>query len=222
MISAATTAAHDYLGQQCYILDPSNLDIFSTTLSSGCSKAFFREYPGVLGEERDFFLSKLYQFIVTAIDCSQHVFSDHDGLESALDRLSSEFLSRMQTGFNVRGLVELLQVDAPRLTPKRIMRSCGLAEKPRRPMTPGRAGRTAPNSRLAKDRAVLYRKFEAAGGTTKDLCASVAGMYPSEISRWKNGQLRTTSSVTQRIEAEIDRFLIAHSNQVNNDSKAPE
>jgi hypothetical protein len=64
----------------CDVLDFANLETFKTTLELTWSSVYFRLHPGSPGDQRDYVLSKLYEFIVTAISCSRYAF---DGIMPA-------------------------------------------------------------------------------------------------------------------------------------------
>jgi hypothetical protein len=188
------------------VLDFANLDTFNTTLDPKWAPAYFRLHPGSPGDERDYVLSKLYQFIVAARSCSRYAFDGPDvGLETALEGLPSDIVFNAHSKFDVVGLVRLLRSDV-RLTNTKILNSAGLGMRRARPNTPQRAGRTPPNKALAKKRKELWDKFEKAGGTTKILIQRTR-KDRSQVSHYRTGRLPNTSVVTHAIEAEIGKFV---------------
>lgn len=186
-------------------LEPANLEIFETTLSPRSCKAFFRMYPDLAAENRDYYLSKIFQFLGGAIDAAG-LDAVLETLESALDQIPPDLLATAHKRFDVWGLAHALAGDGRALDVRSILTACNLRRK--RPMTPGRAGRTQANPHLARKRREPWRQYKGAGGTTKLLCYALGGMDRSQVSLWKTGKLPDTSEVRKRIEEEIRRLLV--------------
>jgi hypothetical protein len=196
------------------VLDHANLEIFERTLNPTCCEAFFRVYPGLNAVDRDYYLSKLFQFLASAM-AAVGLWEFQESLESALDQIQPEILQNVHKRFDpcalarifVRILARVRGGDDRIPNMKTIFKACGILSKRR--MTPGRTGRIAPDRRLAKERQGLWEQYETAGGNTTKLCMARGGMHRSVVWQWKTGRLKETSTVSQGIKREILAFVTA-------------
>jgi len=198
-------------------LEPANLDIFASTLRPSCCAAFFRTYADLNAEIRDYYLSKLFQFVSEAMGAAG-LCDFADSLELALDDVPQDLLATIHTRFDPETLTAMLRrAVASGSTPdsRAALRACGVI--PNRPMLRAvstasqviststgpvprkrRRGKTATKKRAQVRSRWLKEKMEGRGLTSyTDICANGGPAY-NTIRDWADGKRSTRGPYVRR------------------------
>ena len=197
--------------------DPNEFEaIFRLTLSPETCASFFRTYPSLPVVERDYYLSKLCQFIwlivVSWIDsrADQEASYDHklqEILDTTLDSIPDGMLTRLRD-FNWGALHRDLR-DSDRTmstveTAKNLLRDLSgyLIPDDLDDTLPSGAG----SDGLSARRKALLQQFIDRGGKKATVYRS-SQVDKSDFYRWLKGELTEQSVMTHRIEQYLNQAL---------------
>ena len=191
------------------------------TLSERVCESYFRDVVGIPATKRDFYLSKLFQFIALSIEATIVDRSQHDvhrfgvlvDVEDKLDEIPDPVLNQVQE-FDLWDLQADISPAEGR--PRSVAEMEALLNERWEAYLPGaeedadvEQSDSESTSELSEKRRTLLGSYKTiVGGTAKSVYLDEAVKVDKrDFYRWRNGALEASSKMTRRIEEFIQTAI---------------